>query len=88
MKQQKPSHPGELLQRLYLDEMEMTQTELAEKIGCRHAQVNLIINGKRNITPTFALALERVLKVSAETWLNLQLKFDLWEARQQLKKRA
>jgi len=88
MKQHKPSHPGELLQRLYLDEMEMTQTELAGKIGCRHAQVNLVINGKRGITPEFALELERVLKVDAETWLNLQLKFDLWEARQQHKKLA
>jgi addiction module HigA family antidote len=88
MKQRKPSHPGELLQRLYLDEMEMTQTELAEKIGCRHAQVNLIINGKRGITPEFALELERVLKADAETWLNLQLKYDLWEARQHYRKPA
>jgi addiction module HigA family antidote len=88
MKQRKPSHPGELLQRLYLDEMGMTQTELAQKIGCRHAQVNLVINGKRSITPGFALELERVLKVDAETWLNLQMKFDLWEARQHHKKRA
>ncbi len=83
-----PSHPGELLQRLYLDEMDMTQTQLAEKIGCRHSQVNLVINGKRGITPAFALHLERVLKVNAETWLNLQLKYDLWEARQTYKKRA
>ena len=88
MKLRKPSHPGELLQRLYLDEMEMTQTELAQKIGCRHAQVNLVINGKRGITPDFALNLERVLKVNAETWLNLQLKYDLWEARETQKRTA
>jgi addiction module HigA family antidote len=88
MKQRKPTHPGELLQRLYLDEMNMTQTELAEKIGCRHAQVNLIINGKRGISPLFALELERVLKVDAETWLNLQMKYDLWEARHQFKREA
>jgi plasmid maintenance system antidote protein VapI len=31
MKQRNPSHPGELLRRLYLDEMGMTQTGLAEK---------------------------------------------------------
>lgn len=88
MKLRKPSHPGELLQRLYLDEMNMTQTQLAEKIGCRHAQVNLIINGRRGISPEFALELERVLKVDAETWLNLQMKYDLWEARQHQKKLA
>ena len=88
MKLRKPSHPGELLQRLYLDEMKMTQTQLADKIGCRHAQVNLIINGRRGISPEFALELERVLKVDAETWLNLQMKYDLWEARQHQKKLA
>ena len=88
MKQRKPSHPGKLLQRLYLDEMDMTQTELAEKIGCRHAQVNLVVNGKRSITPEFALELERVLRVNAETWLNLQLKYDLWEARVAYRKSA
>lgn len=88
MRQRRPSHPGELLQRLYLDEMGMTQTDLAEKIGCRHAQVNLIINGKRGISPQFALELERVLKVDAETWLNLQMKYDLWTARQQYKRSA
>ncbi len=88
MKQRKPSHPGELLQRLYLDELGMTQTELAAKIGCRPAQVNLVINGKRGITPEFALELERILRVDAETLLNLQLKYDLWEARQHQKKRA
>jgi addiction module HigA family antidote len=47
-----------------------------------------VINAKRDITPEFALELERVLKVNAETWLNLQLKYDLWEARQNQKKRA
>ncbi len=47
-----------------------------------------MINAKRDITPEFALELERVLKVNAETWLNLQLKYDLWEARQNQKKRA
>jgi addiction module HigA family antidote len=88
MKQRSPSHPGELLQRLYLDEMGMSQTELAEKIGCRPAQVNLIVNGNRGITPEFAIQLERVLRVDAETWLNLQLKYDLWEARQNQKKRV
>ena len=88
MKKKPPSHPGEILQKLYLDEMGMTQTQLAERIGCAHAQVNLIVNKHRGITPSFALELERVLKVDAETWLNLQLKYDLWEARAHSKRSA
>jgi len=51
MKQRNPSHPGELLQRLYLDESGKTQTVLAEIVGCRHAQGNLVINGTSGITP-------------------------------------
>ncbi len=66
----------------------MTQTQLAAKIGCRHAQVNLIIKGRCGISPEFALEFERVLKLDAKTWLNLQMKYDLWEARRYQKKLA
>jgi addiction module HigA family antidote len=82
MKLRKPSHSGELLQRPYVDEMKLMQKQPAEKIRCRHAQVNLIINGRRGISPELALQSERLLKVDAKTRLSPQTKYDLWEARQ------
>ena len=82
MKLRKPSHSGELLQRPYVDEMKMMQKQPAEKISCCHAQVDLIINRRRGISPELALQLERVLKVDAETRLSPQTKYYPWEARQ------
>jgi len=55
MKLRKPSHSGELLNRPYVDAMKMMQKQPAEKVSCRHAQVNLIINGRRGISPELAL---------------------------------
>lgn len=82
------SHPGEILEGLYLSERGLNQTELAKMIGCTHAKVNQIINGRRGITPEFALQLERVLGTSAEMWVNLQAAWDLHQARKKMKKGA
>lgn len=80
-----PSHPGEILAGLYLKERGINQTELARMIGCTHAKVNQIVNGKRGITPEFAIQLERVLGTSAEMWVNLQAAWDLHQARRKMK---
>ena len=44
--------------------------------------INEIVNGKRGISPTFAIVLESVLGTSAEMWVRMQAEYDLWEARQ------
>lgn len=76
-----PAHPGEILSEIYLSQLGWTQTKLAEEIGCAHRKVNEIINGKRSITPDFALDLESVLDTEAEMWVRLQSEFDLHRAR-------
>ena len=79
-----PSHPGEILSGLYLAGRGINQTELARMLGCTHAKVNQIINGKRGITPEFAIQLERALGTSAEMWVNLQATWDLYQARRRM----
>lgn len=75
--------PGEILKKEYLEKRSITQTKLAKLVGCSHAKINEIINGKRAITVSFALDLERVLGVDAEYWLSLQLAWDLHCARKE-----
>lgn len=77
----KPSHPGRILAEIYLKQLDWSQTRLAEEIGCQHRKVNEIINGKRGITPEFALDLERILGTSAEMWVRLQAEYDLYVVR-------
>ncbi|MCX6116778.1 MAG: HigA family addiction module antitoxin [Proteobacteria bacterium] len=81
LKNPHPSHTGEILSGIYLSQLGWSQTRLAEELGCAHRKVNEIINGKRAISPEFALDLEAVLNVEAEMWVRLQAEFDLYQAR-------
>ena len=77
-----PLHPGKVLAAVYMTEMGLNQTELAKRCGCSPRKINEIVNGKRGISPSFAIVLESVLWTSAEMWVRMQAEFDLWEARQ------
>lgn len=62
------------------DEIEargMKQIELANVLGLSKSEISLIIHGKRNITVPVALKLEKLLGISAEVWMNLQIKFEI-----------
>jgi HTH-type transcriptional regulator/antitoxin HigA len=62
------------------DEIEargMKQIELANALGLSKSEISLIVHGKRNITVPIALKLEKLLGISAEVWMNLQVKFEI-----------
>lgn len=73
-----PTHPGKMLLEEFLVPLNMTQRELAKKIGVSYPRVNELIHGKRGMTPDTALRLERFLGMEAQFWLNLQLVWDLY----------
>lgn len=75
-----PFHPGEILLEEFLQPMEMTQVELAEKLGWTKAKLNELIRGKRGITAETALDLAEVLGTSAKLWMNFQSTWDLDQA--------
>ena len=78
-----PTHPGKILEEDFLKPMSISQTKLAERIGCEPGRINEIVRGKRGITPEMALNLADALGVSAEFWINLQSNFDLWHTQQE-----
>lgn len=80
----KPTHPGEILLEEFLEPMELTQLELARRMGVPVQRVNTLINGKRDMTAETAILLSRVLKTTPELWMNLQDACDLYEARAHL----
>ncbi len=77
-----PTHPGEMLLEEFLKPMGITQRELANAINVPYQRVNEIINGRRGITPSTALRLAKFFNVSAGFWMNLQLRWDLYFAKQ------
>ncbi|MDQ7827211.1 MAG: HigA family addiction module antitoxin [Candidatus Eremiobacteraeota bacterium] len=76
-----PTHPGEMLLEEFLKPLDITQSEFARHLGVSFPRLNEIIRGKRGVTPDTALRLERVLGMSADFWLRLQLDWDLWHAK-------
>ena len=87
-KNRKPSHPGEILLEEFLKPLEMSQVELAEKMGVPIQRVNTLINGKRDMTAETAILLSRVLKTTSEFWMNVQVACDLYDAQKSLEHAA
>ena len=79
-----PLHPGKVLSEIYMDQMSLNQSALAKLCNCAPRKINEIVNGKRGISPSFAIILESVLGTTAEMWVRMQAEFDLWEARQKV----
>ena len=75
-----PTHPGTILKEEFLEPMGMSQVELARRMGVPIQRVNTLINGKRDVTAETAILLARVLKTSAELWMNLQVALHLYKA--------
>lgn len=80
MNMHNPAHPGEVL-REYLGEL--TITEAAQRLAVTRATLSRIINGRAGISADMALRLEQALGTRAQMWLDMQSKYDLWQASQQ-----
>lgn len=81
MEMYNPAHPGEVLEELYLPE-NMSVSEAAKKLGVSRQTLSAIINGRAGISAEMALRLSKALGTTADLWLKMQIKYDLWQAKQ------
>jgi len=72
-----PVHPGEILQKEFLEPMGLSQNRLALALGVPARRINEIVLGKRGITADTALRLARYFKMSPQFWLGLQMDYEL-----------
>ena len=79
-KYRRPTHPGEILLKDFLEPLDITQKAAAARLRISYPRMNEIINGKRSVTPETALRLGRFTNTDPDFWLNLQLAVDLWDA--------
>jgi addiction module HigA family antidote len=75
----KPATVGEILVEEFMRPLDLTQGALAEAMGVQRKHVNELCNNRRNVTASTALILSRVFGNSADFWLNVQRRSDLWE---------
>ncbi len=77
MARQAPIHPGEILKNEFLDDLGITPYALSKHTGIDRGNLSRMINGKSAITADTALRLARFFGTSADSWMNLQSRYDL-----------
>jgi addiction module HigA family antidote len=83
MKQlRKPVHPGKVFLMDVLLPLGLTVTDAAASMGITRKTLSELINEKSSCSPQMALRIAAVTRTSAESWLAMQAKLDLWKARQ------
>jgi antitoxin HigA-1 len=80
MTKRKPASVGEILIEEFMKPMNLTQAALAKAMGVQRKHVNELCNDRRAVTAATALILARVFGNSADFWLNIQRRRDLWSA--------
>jgi addiction module HigA family antidote len=76
-----PSHPGDVLQLLYLEPLGMSAMALAGRLGVPRTRIERLVRGETALTADTAMRLSAFFGNSAEYWLNLQRAWDLARAR-------
>lgn len=77
-----PPHPGETVRYDCLEPLGLNVTQGAKALGVSRQALNNLVNGKAGISPEMAIRLSKAFGGSAETWLRLQLAYDLARARE------
>ena len=72
-----PIHPGEILREEFMLPLGLSSNALAGAIGVTAARVNEIVRGRRGISADTALRLARYFGTDAQSWMNLQQRYDL-----------
>ncbi len=78
-----PIHPGEILREDFMKPLRISINQLARDLDVPPNRISAIVNGVRSITADTALRLGTYFGVSPETWLGLQVDYDLRIIRRQ-----
>jgi antitoxin HigA-1 len=77
-----PTHPGEILREISLPQLGLSKTEIADHLGISRQTLYDLLGEKQPVTPQMAVRLGKLIGNGPLIWLNLQLAYDLWHARQ------
>jgi addiction module HigA family antidote len=77
-----PSHPGEVLQELYLAPVGLSALALARRIHVPRTRIERLVKGETAVSADTAMRLAKVFSTTPEYWMNLQRAWDLARARE------
>ncbi|MBO6507368.1 MAG: HigA family addiction module antidote protein [Roseibium sp.] len=73
-------HPGEILQELYLEPLNMSAGRLARILGLDRQRIQRLVAQETRMTASTALLLAKAFSTTPQYWMNLQANFDLQQA--------
>src|SRR5882724_7601360 len=80
MTMKNPPHPGLSVRHACIEPLGLTITEAAQVLGVTRQTLNNLVNGKSGISAEMAIRLDKAFGGGAETWLRLQMAYDLAQA--------
>ena len=81
MPMKNPPHPGRSIRHACLEPLGLSVTEGAKALGVTRQALNNLVNGKSGISPEMAIRLSKAFGSTPETWLRMQVAYDLARAR-------
>ena len=81
MAMKNPVHPGGIVRHDCLDHFGLSVTAGAKVLGVSRQALNNVVNGRAGISPEMAIRLTKAFGSTPETWLGMQLAYDLAQAR-------
>jgi antitoxin HigA-1 len=76
-----PLHPGGIVRRQCLEPLGLSVTEAAKALGVTRQALSDLLNARAGVSVEMAIRLSKAFGSSPETWLGMQMAYDLWQAR-------
>ena len=77
----KPTHPGAVFLEDVMKPLNLSVTDAASMLGVSRKTLSEFINEKSSLSPEMALRIGKATNTSVESWMNMQQKLTLWNAR-------
>ncbi len=81
-----PPHPGEAIRELCLMPLDLTVGAAAAALGVTRKTLSELLNGRAGISPEMALRLAQAFNTTPESWLGMQMEYDLWQTEKRAKR--
>ncbi len=79
-----PPHPGGIVKRECLEPLGLSVSKAAEGLGVSREALSELVNERAGVSVEMAIRLSKAFGSSPETWLGMQMAYDLWEARERV----
>lgn len=81
MAMQNPPHPGGIVKRQCLEPLDLSITRAARGLGVTRQALSELVNERAGVSVDMAIRLSKAFGSTPETWLGMQMAYDLWQAR-------